>query len=80
MAAREGWTAVDADNRRRELEQLRDIHKRPEGQLAEPSSFSERLAREREALARNPDARKTRDERDLERMRRSREIDKDRGR
>lgn len=80
MAAREGWAAVDADNRRRELDQLRDIHKRPEGQLVEPSSFSERLAREREALTRNPDARKARDERDLERMRRIREIDKDRGR
>lgn len=35
LREKEGWEAVDTANQKQELDGLRDIHKRPEGQLAE---------------------------------------------
>lgn len=93
---RDGWATIDADRQGRELEELRHLHVGraapsmavegggavPEGRAdARPGpSFSERMRQQREALARDPEAQKARDTRDLSRMRASREQDKDRER
>lgn len=53
---------------------------RPAASPQPGSSFSERLQQQREANARAPDVKREQKERDLERMRRDRENDKERGR